>query len=72
MICKHGKTQPARITIVLERNGYSWKKEGVPAQVCDSCGESFVNEAVASKLLDKAEECIKVDTERDLYRFLAN
>ena len=72
MICKQGHTQPAQITIVLERNGYFWKKEGVPADVCEACGESFVEEAVTAQLLDQAEASIKADTERDLYHFLVN
>jgi YgiT-type zinc finger domain-containing protein len=72
MICKQGDTQPAKITIVLERNGYSWKSEGVPAQVCVNCGESFVDEMVAAQILEQAEESIKADTERDLYRLLLN
>jgi YgiT-type zinc finger domain-containing protein len=72
MICKKGHTRPALITIVLERNGYSWKKEGVPAQVCDSCGESFVDEAATTLLLEQAEASIKADTESDLYHFLVN
>ena len=71
MICKQGHTRPAQITIVLERNGYSWKKEGVPAQVCDSCGESFVDEDVTSQILAQAEASIQADTEKDLYPFLS-
>jgi YgiT-type zinc finger domain-containing protein len=72
MICKQGHTQPAQITIVLERNGYSWKKECIPAQVCDVCGESFVDESITALLLEQAEASIKSDTEKDLYRFLVN
>ena len=72
MICKQGHTLPSQITIVLERNGYSWKKDGVPAQVCDTCGESFVDEAVTAQILEQAEASIKADTERDLYLFLVN
>lgn len=71
MICKQGSTQLAKITIVLERGGFSWKAEGVSALVCDTCGESFVDEGIASQILAQAEASIKADTERDLYRFLA-
>jgi YgiT-type zinc finger domain-containing protein len=72
MICKQGHTQPAQITIVLERNGYSWKKDGVPAQVCDMCGESFIDEADTAQLLEQAEASINADTEKVLYHFLVN
>lgn len=70
MICKQGNTQAGKITIVLERGGFSWKAEGVSALVCDHCGESFVDEVITAQILAQAEESIRVDTEKDLYPLL--
>ena len=72
MICKQGNTRADKITIVLERGGFSWKAEGVSALVCEACGESFVDEVVTAQILAQAEESIRADTEKDLYPLLVN
>ena len=55
MICKHGETEPGTTTVTLERGALTLVVKGVPAQVCDNCGEAYVDEETARKLLETAE-----------------
>ena len=56
MICKQGETQPGFATVTLNRDTVTLVVKGVPAQVCDNCGEEYVDEAVTEQLLTSAEE----------------
>jgi YgiT-type zinc finger domain-containing protein len=44
VICKHGHTRPAQVTITLERNGTTLVFKGVPADVCAICAEQYIDE----------------------------
>jgi YgiT-type zinc finger domain-containing protein len=54
-ICKHGQTAPANVSVTLERRGTTVVFRNVPAEVCDTCGEQFVNEPTTSRLLAQAD-----------------
>lgn len=58
-ICKHGQTQPGLITVTLDRDGATVVFKGVPAEVCDNCGEEFVDSATTAELLKQAEVAVK-------------
>ena len=55
VICRQGETQPGVTTVTFERNGLTLVVKNVPAHVCVNCGEEYVDEQVASKLLETAE-----------------
>ena len=44
VICKRGTNQPGKATIPLERADTTVIIKGVPARVCDNCGEEYVDE----------------------------
>lgn len=54
-ICKHAETQPGHVTVTLERNGCTVIFKGVPADVCENCGEYCLSEQVTRVLLAQAE-----------------
>ncbi len=56
VICRHGETRPGSATVTLERDGATVVVKGVPARVCDNCGEEYVEEEAASRLLALAED----------------
>lgn len=56
VICKHGETEPGTTTITLERETLVFVVRGVPAQVCDNCGEAYVDEEITLRLLETAEK----------------
>lgn len=55
VICKHGQTEPGVTTVTLERGVTTIVIKGVPAQVCDNCGEAYVDEETTRALLQTAE-----------------
>lgn len=59
VICKQGDTHPGTTTITLERGTATLVFKNVPAQVCDNCGEAFVDARDSSNLLSVAEEAVR-------------
>lgn len=55
VLCKHGETAAGVATVTLERAGATVVIKGVPAQVCQECGEVYVEEGIAGDLLALAE-----------------
>ncbi|MEX2381743.1 MAG: type II toxin-antitoxin system MqsA family antitoxin [Opitutales bacterium] len=70
-ICKHGETSPGKATVTLERSGATLVVKEVPAQVCDNCGEEYVDEEVAARLLREVEECSRTGTEINVRHYHA-
>jgi len=71
VVCRQGETHPGAATVTLERNGLTLVIKGVPAQVCDNCGEEYVDEAVVAELLDTAEEVAADGTQVDVREYRA-
>ena len=71
VICKHGETNMGRVTVALERDGTTLILKSVPAQVCDNCGESYVDAETAAKLLHDAEEANKAGVEVEVRAYAA-
>jgi YgiT-type zinc finger domain-containing protein len=59
VICKQGETQPGAATVTLEREGTMLIVRSVPAQVCQNCGEEYINENITATLLQQAEEAVR-------------
>ena len=53
-ICKHGVTALASVTVTLERDGATVVFRNVPAEVCQTCGEQYVDESTTAQLLAQA------------------
>ena len=71
VICKHGETQPGRTTVTFERGGATLVIKGVPAQICDNCGEAYVDEGTTSQLLEIADEAVRAGVQVDVREFAA-
>jgi len=69
VICKHGETIKGTTTITLERGTSTIVFKDVPADICDNCGEKYVNDNITKDLLKKANELIKNGTEVDIRKF---
>ena len=59
VICKQGGTRPGKTTVTLQREGVTLVVVNVPAEVCENCGEAYVDEATARELLRRAEEATR-------------
>jgi len=71
IICKQAETQPGITTVTLERDGLLMVVKGVPARVCPNCGEEYVDEQVAARLLDSAEEITQAGGQVDVREYKA-
>lgn len=71
VICKNGKTNPGKVNAVLQRNECTIIFKDVPADVCENCGEYYLNEDVTNKILSRAEEAIKKGAEVEILRYAA-
>jgi len=47
--------EPGVTTVTLERDGMTLVVKRVPARVCPNCGEAYLSEAIACRLLEDAE-----------------
>jgi YgiT-type zinc finger domain-containing protein len=71
VICKQGETQPGTTTVTLERIGMTLVFKSVPAQVCDNCGEAYVDEEVSRQILKAAEDAARHGVQVDIREFIA-
>ena len=69
MICKHGETRAGTTTITLEKADSTIVFKEVPAQVCDNCGESYVDQKITKTLLQKAREIVRSGVEVDIRKY---
>ena len=70
VICKQGETQPGVTTVTFERNGLTLVVKNVPARVCVNCGEEYVDEQVAAKLLETAENAAQAGVLVDIRAYV--
>jgi YgiT-type zinc finger domain-containing protein len=70
-ICRNGETRPVKVTVTLERDGTTLIVRGVPAEVCENCGEEYVEDAAALKLLETAESAARAGAHLDIREFAA-
>ena len=68
-ICKNGETQAGTATVTLERDGTTVVIKGVPARVCQNCGEEYVDEAIASRLLKTADDAARSGVQVDVRHY---
>ncbi|HHD78439.1 MAG TPA: type II toxin-antitoxin system MqsA family antitoxin [Epsilonproteobacteria bacterium] len=69
VICKNGETQEGFTTVTLEKNGSTVVFKEVPAQICDNCGEKYINSFITKELLKKARTIVKNGAEVDIRKY---
>lgn len=62
-ICKNGHAQAGLVTFTLERGEGLVVFKNVPAQVCDNCGDFFLNSKTTQMLLDRANKVLEKGVE---------
>lgn len=55
-LCRTGETKPGKTTEAYEIGGTVVVVRGVPAQVCQQCGETYTDEATTRQLEKIVEE----------------
>ncbi len=71
VICKNGDTSSGRVNVVLQRNECTIIFKDVPADVCENCGEYYLNEDVTNEILVRSETAIKNGAEVEILRYAA-
>ncbi len=71
VICKQGQTKPGEATVTLQRGDTTVIFKGVPADICENCGEYYVSESIGDRLLKRAEIAVKNGAEVEILRFAA-
>lgn len=71
VLCKTGVTAPGKTTVVLTRGETSIVIKNVPADLCQTCGEYYLDDSTAEMVLDRAEEAVAKGTEVEILRFAA-
>ena len=70
VICKQGETRPGKTTVTLQRDGTTLVVVNVPAEVCENCGEAYVEEDTARELLERAEEAARAGVVLDIREYV--
>ncbi len=71
VICRHGETKQGKAAVTLQRGGLTLVINGVPADVCENCGEEYVDDATAASLLKIAEDQARSGVKVDIREYVA-
>jgi len=71
VMCKQGETQPGTTTMTLERGATTVVFKYVPAEVCDTCAEAYLDAATTRHLLHIVEEAARVGVQVDVRSYVA-
>jgi YgiT-type zinc finger domain-containing protein len=59
LICRQAEVLDSLTSVSFQRGEMYLTVKDVPARLCQSCGEAYVDEAVARRLLQSVEEMYK-------------
>ena len=71
VICKQAETVSGRATLTLERDGLTLVVKQVPARICPNCGEEYIDEGVAERILNGAEGLARIGTQVEIRQYVA-
>ncbi len=71
VMCKQGETGPGTTTMTLERGATTVVFKNVPAEVCRTCGKSYLDAETTRHLLHIVEEAARVGVQVDVRSYAA-
>ena len=71
VVCRNGETRGDKTTVTLERSETTLVVKGVPAEVCQNCGEAYVDEETTRRLLESAEAAVAAGVQVDVREYAA-
>jgi YgiT-type zinc finger domain-containing protein len=69
LICRQAEIVDGFASVNFERKGMKLVVNSVPAQICPSCGETYVEEEVAVRLLRAADEMFQTGMRADVIEY---
>jgi YgiT-type zinc finger domain-containing protein len=70
-ICTTGETRPGRVSVTLERDALTLVIKGVPAEVCEICGERYLDQGTTASLLAQAERAAEAGVQVEIRSYQA-
>lgn len=58
-VCKNGETQKGKVVVTLSKGDFITVYRNVPADICQNCGEEFVDSSIAHSLLELSNETLQ-------------
>jgi YgiT-type zinc finger domain-containing protein len=71
VICKQGETSLRTTTITLERDQLTLVVKNIPAEVCENCGEAYLDEHIAAHILESAEDAASAGVRVEVREYVA-
>ena len=71
VMCKDGDTSLGTTTVTLERDTTTVVFKHVPAQVCENCGEAYIDVEITRQLLQVIEEAVRGGVQVDVRQYVA-
>ena len=71
VMCKRGKLAPGKTIVKVQRGETLLIIKDVPADVCQDCGEAYLDSNVAKKIEQQVEEAVARHTEIEILRYAA-
>ena len=68
-ICGHDELVPGSVTMVLERGDLTMVLKRVPAMICESCSEEYLDETSAAEALAKGEAAVRDGVQVEIRQF---
>jgi YgiT-type zinc finger domain-containing protein len=71
-MCKRGETKPGVTSVLLTRDDFTLVIRDVPADICEICGEDYIDSKVAKNLYHLAEKMQHQGTLLDVRKYQSN
>ena len=71
VLCKNGTTRRGTVTVTLERGKMVVVVRDVPADVCENCGEYYLDSSVAQEVYQRAEAAVARNAEVEILHYAA-
>jgi YgiT-type zinc finger domain-containing protein len=71
VICREGKTHSGTTTVTLERGESTIVIKDVPAEVCENCGEYYLNEETTARIEQMASKAEQAGVVVEVLRYAA-
>jgi YgiT-type zinc finger domain-containing protein len=69
VICKNGETEPGFTTVTLDKDGSTLIVKNVPAEICENCGEYYLEQEVTGRVLTLSKQAREEGAELKVLRY---
>ncbi len=71
VICRSGHLQEGATTLTVERGALTLVLKGVPARVCDACGEGYLDESTTQRVERVVDQLQSTGAQLVMQQFVA-